>query len=102
MASRLRRVPLMTTVIKHTDASRLELDLAYRFQYLTEFMGFTPEDIETIHASAPLLAPLVPGLVDAVYDKLFSFDSTKRHFVPKQFGYEGPTPTSLDALNLDH
>jgi hypothetical protein len=88
--------------IKHIDESRLEKDLEYRFQYLTEFMGFTPEDIETIHGSAPLLAPLVPGLVDAVYDKLFSYDSTKRHFVPKQFGYEGTIPTSLEALHLDH
>ena len=42
--------------MKHIDEPRLETDLAYRFQYLTEFMGFTEEDIKTIHGGAALLA----------------------------------------------
>ena len=62
--------------MKHIDEPRLETDLAYRFQYLTEFMGFTEEDIHTIHGGAALLAPLVPALVDAVYAKLVSYDAT--------------------------
>ena len=49
-----------------------------------------------------MLAPLVPTLVDAVYDKLFGYDSTKRHFVPKQSGYEGEAPADIDSLTLDH
>src|SRR3954449_2010969 len=84
------------------NEARLEGDLGYRFGYLTEFMGFGAEDVEAIHASAPLLAPLVPGLVDAVYDKLFSYDATKRHFVPRQFGYDGPAPESMESLSQDH
>jgi hypothetical protein len=44
----------------------------------------------------------VPALVDAVYVKLFSYDSTRRHFVPRQFGYEGPVPTDLESLDLNH
>ena len=28
----------------------------------------------------------------AVYDKLFGYDATKRHFVPRQYAYEGPVP----------
>ena len=73
---------------------RLETDLAYRYSYLAEFIGFTDQDIETIHGAAPLIAPLVGGLVDAVYDKLSSYDCTWRHFVPRQTGYEGETPES--------
>ncbi|MDP6722579.1 MAG: protoglobin domain-containing protein, partial [Pirellulaceae bacterium] len=69
------------------DEPRLESDLEYRFGYLTEFVGFTEEDIAVIHGAAGHLAPLVPTLVDAVYDKLFSYDATKRHFVPRQSGY---------------
>jgi hypothetical protein len=88
--------------LKHIDEPRLELDLAYRFGYLAEFMGFGPEDVAAIHATAPHLAPLVPALVDAVYVKLFTYDSTKRHFVPRQFGYEGAVPVSLEGLALDH
>lgn len=90
------------TPIKHIDEKRLENDVAYRFGYLSDFMGFGAEDDEAIHAAAGLLAPLVPALVDAVYVKLFAFDATKRHFVPRQAGYEGNVPANLDALTLDH
>ncbi len=84
------------------DEPRLESDLEYRFGYLAEFIGFSEEDIATIHGAAGLLAPLVPSLVDAVYDKLFSYDSTKRHFVPRQSGYEGSVPDSIETLEQDH
>ena len=88
--------------ITHIDEPRLETDTTYRFGYLCEFIGFGQEDIEAIHATAPLLGPLVPTLVDAVYDKLFSYDATKRHFVPRQSGYDGPVPEGIDALTPDH
>lgn len=88
--------------MKHIDEAKLESDLGYRFNYISEFMGFGAEDIAAIHASAAHLAPLVPVLVDAVYDKLFSYDATKRHFVPKQSGYEGSVPQSLESLTQDH
>ena len=65
-----------TAALQHIDEPRLEEDLAYRFAYLTDFMGFTPEDIAAIRGLAPQLAPLVPALVDAVYEKLFTYDAT--------------------------
>lgn len=88
--------------MKRIDENRLESDLAYRFEYVSQFIGLTEEDIKLIHGSAEYLAPLVPQLVDAVYDHLFSFDATKRHFVPRQSGYEGQVPVSLETLNQDH
>ena len=88
--------------MQHIDEARLESDLAYRFQYLAEFVEFTPDDVAAIHRAAELLAPLVPQLVDAVYVKLFSYDATKRHFVPRQSGYDGDVPESIDSLQLDH
>ena len=88
--------------MRQIDEQRLENDLAYRFEYVAEFGGFGEDDIAAIHGAAGVLAPLVPGLVDAVYDKLFSYDSTKRHFVPRQSGYEGEVPESIEALELDH
>jgi hypothetical protein len=90
------------SALRHIDEPRLERDLGYRFGYLAEFMGFGPDDVEMIHEMAAHLAPLVPALVDAVYVKLFTYDATKRHFVPRQFGYEGPVPQNLDGLTLDH
>ena len=92
----------MTQLLVHIDEHRLQKDLGYRFGYLTDFVGFGADDVAVIHALAPLLAPLVPALVDAVYVQLFRFDSTKRHFVPAQFGYEGPIPLDVETLTLDH
>jgi hypothetical protein len=88
--------------MRRIDEKRLERDLGYRFGYLADFMGFGAEDIEVIHSLAPHLAPRVPGLVDAVYVKLFGYDATKRHFLPRQSGYEGAVPEGLEALTLDH
>ncbi len=88
--------------MQHIDEPRLESDLAYRFQYVAEFMGFDAQDIEAIHGAAAHLAPVVPALVDAVYDKLFSYDCTKRHFVPRQSGYEGDVPSDIEGLSLSH
>jgi hypothetical protein len=88
--------------VKQIDEARLESDLAYRFGYLIEFMGFVEEDIAAIHGAAVHLGPVVPALVDAVYDKLFSYSSTKRHFVPRQSGYDGDVPRDIDSLTQDH
>jgi len=88
--------------MKRIDEGRLEKDTLYRVNYVSEFMGFGPEDIAAIHAAASHLAPVVPVLVDAVYDKLFSCDATKRHFVPRQSGYDGALPENIEALTQDH
>jgi hypothetical protein len=88
--------------MKKIDEPRLEADLAYRFGYLADFIGFGPEDIAVIHGAAGLLGPLVPALVDAVYEKLHSYDATWRHFLPPQHGYTGAVPKSLDELTMDH
>lgn len=88
--------------MRRIDEQRLETDLAYRFAYVTEFMGLTSDDVAAIHASAAHLAPLVTTLVDAVYDKLANYDATWRHFVPRQSGYDGDVPETVDALSMDH
>lgn len=87
--------------IKSIDESKLENDIQYRFQYLTEFIGFNETDIKTITGAAELLAPIVPALVDAVYEKLFSYDCTKRHFAKKQHGFDGEVP-DINSLGLEH
>ncbi len=88
--------------MQQIDEARLETDLGYRFGYLAEFVGFDAADVPAVHAAAPVLAPLVPSLVDAVYQKLHAYDSTWRHFLPRQHGYEGPTARDLAELTPDH
>ncbi|KAI9359088.1 Protoglobin-domain-containing protein, partial [Pilaira anomala] len=59
-------------------------------------------DIKAIASVADDIRPLAPVVVDAVYAKLFEFDVTKKFFVPKNDGFEGEAPTSLEDLTLDH
>jgi hypothetical protein len=88
--------------MKQIDEASLESDVMERYQYLTDFIGFGESDVQIIHNSAEVLGPLVPGMVDAIYDKLFSLSATKRHFVERQHGYEGELPQGIDNLELDH
>lgn len=90
--------PTMTTI----DELRLESDLDYRFHYLTEFMHFIPEDIQVIQAAAPLLAPKVPALVDAVYEQLHEYDATWRHFLPAQPVDKESLARALENLDANH
>ena len=88
--------------MKHIDEARLESDLGYRFQYLAEFMEFGEAEISAIHGAAALIAPLVPVLVNSVYEKLHRYDATWRHFLPRQTGYEGAVARSLEEVSPDH
>ena len=84
------------------DEPRLESDLSYRFHYLAEFIGFGPKDVAAIHGAAAAVAPLVPAVVDAVYEKLHRYDATWRHFLPRQSGYDGDVPATLQDVTPDH
>ncbi|MDE2506769.1 MAG: protoglobin family protein [Planctomycetota bacterium] len=88
--------------MQHIDEARLESDLGYRFSYLAEFIEFGPDEAATIHSAATLLAPAVPALVEAVYAKLAKYDSTWRHFLPRQDGYTGKLPEDIASLTQDH
>ena len=85
----------------HVDPTTLN-DLQTRVGYLKRFIGFTEDDEAALHAAAPIVAPLVPAIVDAVYEKLLSFDITAKSFVPKQTGYSGEVPTNLEDLTPTH
>lgn len=84
--------------MKNIDEQRLESDLQYRYQYVAEFIRFESEDIAAIHAVAAKLLPLVSGMVEETYERLLSYDATRRHFVPRQHGYEGPLPADTESL----
>lgn len=87
--------------MQHIDPASLS-ELESRVSYSRAFVGFTAEDAKVIHDSKPVVAALVPSVVDAVYRKLLSFDITAKSFVPRQTGYEGEAPAALEDLSLDH
>lgn len=86
---------------KAVDEFRVEFDLEYRIRFLRDFIGFTDTDVQIIHDSAAAVEPRLPELVDAVYEQMFAFDATRRHFLVKQPGYHGPMPESLGRMKLD-
>lgn len=77
-------------------------NLPERIEYLKHFIGFGSDDIAALHAAKPVVAPLLPTILDAVYSKLFSFDVTRAAFLPRNTGYTGQVAQSLEELTLDH
>ena len=88
--------------MQQIDEERLETDLQYRYDYLVDFLDFGPEEVSLIQSSAPHLGPRIPELVEKTYHKLLSYDTTARHFVPRQDGYEGDVPVDIKALSATH
>jgi hypothetical protein len=86
----------------NVDEKRLEFDPEYRFKYLAAFIGFGDEDVQAIKAATKQLTPMIPWLVNAIYEKLLSQDATRRHFLPPQSGFEGEAPRDVADLTYDH
>jgi hypothetical protein len=86
--------------MKQVDRDLLNTDLHYRYRFLAEFIEFGDEEIDALHQAAPRLVPLLPALVDAVYEKMFEFDITKQQFLPRHHDYDGPLAQDLDHLTL--
>ena len=91
----------MTKDMQHIAAASLS-SLPERIDYLRKFIEFTADDAATLHSAAPVIAPLVPTVVDVVYVKLLSFDITAQSFVPRNSGYSGDVPVSAADLTGDH
>ncbi|KAJ3353602.1 hypothetical protein GGF32_002933 [Allomyces javanicus] len=85
--------------MQHIVREQLYTDVVYRFKYVASFVDFGEKDMEMIKASAAHLAPLVPAVVDAVYQKLFSYDITKAYFASRMEGFSGKTD-DLSHLSL--
>ncbi|KAI7861363.1 Protoglobin-domain-containing protein [Spinellus fusiger] len=88
--------------MQHIDNNQLYKDTLYRFDYVSKFMDFGEADINAIQGIADDIRPLVPAVVDAVYVKLFQYDVTKKFFMPKNQGYNGALPASIEELTPDH
>lgn len=87
--------------MQHISPAEL-LSVPHRISYLKKFLKFAESDGAAIQASGQILGPLIPGVLDAVYTNLLSYDITAKAFAPRQPGYEGPAPASMQDLTLDH
>eukprot|EP00116_Pleurobrachia_bachei_P012141 sb/3472403/ len=85
--------------MQHINEYKLYSDLVYRYKYICDFLDFGEKDIALVHASASILAPRLTDLVDAVYDKLFSFDCTKRIFYGEKEKHDSEVDNSSSTLD---
>lgn len=86
---------------QEVDPLLLRKSLDDRVAYLTDFLGFTSDDSDIITKVAPFVNDLIPEMVDDMYAKLFEFDITKRVFMTRNQGFDGPLPSRLEDLTLD-
>ncbi|CAF4319904.1 unnamed protein product, partial [Adineta steineri] len=73
---------------EHIDRTRLLTNLRYNFDYISRFLNFTKDDINTLNSLAPILFPRISYIVETVYKKLYSFDITKQYFVRRNDDFE--------------
>ncbi|CAF0950009.1 unnamed protein product [Adineta steineri] len=73
---------------EHIDRTRLLTNLRYNFDYISRFLNFTKDDINTLNSLAPILFPRISYIVETVYKKLCSFDITKQYFVRRNDDFE--------------
>jgi len=86
--------------MQHVEKTSLA-SLPERIAYIKAFLNFTSEDAAALHAAKPVVAPLIPTVLDAVYAKLLSFDITGALFVPRNTDYEGEIPKTVQELTLE-
>ena len=87
--------------MQHINPTSLS-DLPSRITYLTSFLELTSSDSEALLAAKPLIAPLIPTVLNMVYTKLLTYDITAKAFVPRNTGYEGEVVKSVEELSLEH
>ncbi|CAE6521397.1 unnamed protein product [Rhizoctonia solani] len=88
----------MCPILNRIDPTQLETSLPKRVEYITKFMEFGPEDAAALRAAAPIVKQITNGAVDAVYEKLFSFDVTRATFLSRNNGFEGKLATRLEEI----
>ena len=92
----LRNFDWLRTTL-HISISFLQ-DLLMQVQSLQDFIAFSSSHATALHYLRSVVTPLVPAILDAVYKKLLSFGITAKSFMPRQTGYTGIAPESIEEL----
>ncbi|KAG8703508.1 hypothetical protein FRC09_004119 [Ceratobasidium sp. 395] len=92
----------MCPILHRIDPTTLENDFGRRVEYITKFIEFGPADAAALRAAAPIIKQITNDTVDAVYEKLFSFDITRATFLSRNTGFEGKLAERLEEITHDH
>lgn len=84
--------------MKHIDVAAIRERPSARFSFLAEFCQFGDDDWKALDESLPLLAPLLPDLLDRLYEHLLAHDDTRRIFL----GERGDVDPDYIALRKEH
>lgn len=87
-----------TSTLKHIDVGLIGSSPLARFDFLAEFIGFTDDDQLALQESLGVIAPHLPGLLDAIYNHLLSYDDTRRIFL----GDRGAVDPTYIELRKEH
>src|SRR5687768_11286828 len=83
--------------MRHVDVKGLRETAEARLAFLEQFTLFSDDDWQALRESAEILGPKLPGILDALYDHLLSFDDTRRIFL----GPRGEVDPDYIAIRKD-
>jgi hypothetical protein len=84
--------------LKHIDVEGLGKDTGERIKFLLDFTLFGPDDWKALQESVEGLGPKLPGLLDAIYEHLLSYDDTHRIFL----GERGKVDAAYIQVRKEH
>ena len=84
--------------MKHIDVDAIREQSSARFAFLTDFCRFGADDWAGLDASLPFLAPVLPDLLDRLYEHLLAYDDTRRIFL----GPQGELDPQYIELRKEH
>ena len=73
-------------------------DAGRYFRYMSEFVGFTPEDAETIRQTKPLIEKHLPEIVSQFYTHLLRYPPTRKVFLRR----DGSVDQEYVQLRMRH
>lgn len=84
--------------MRNLNVAAISQDPQERLLFLEEFIGFSNDDRAALRQSAEILGPHLPGILDALYAHLLSFDDTRRIFL----GPNGEVNPDYIATRKEH
>lgn len=67
--------------MKQIDVAAIRDQPTARFAFLADFCQFGDDEWTALDESLPFLAPVLPDILDRLYDHLLSYDDTRRVFI---------------------
>lgn len=64
----------------YAPSLRSDADVLAQWAHASSFLEWTDRDRQAIRDTAPLLGPLLPGLLDAAIDKMLAYADTAQYF----------------------